>query len=482
MKWLVSLSMVFFLPLISLSQDGKKIFESNCAACHKIEGKLIGPELKGAKEKWEKAGEGELLYKWVQNSKALYESGESKMAQEIWDFDASIMPAQMVTNEEIDAIFEYVATGGEGAVKDTTTTPPDGINQEAGTDYASNANIFWALLVLGMFLVLGIIVVSSSVRSLVGSEYYQNKLKNKLKKGGNATLLAFFLLTSSQLIAAPTEGTEEIWFKFENYHIWIMLTVDIALFFAFIYVRSVFKGLVNEAKTEKELAKEEALEKERSISKILTKAVDLEDEDSVMMDHDYDGIRELDNDLPPWWVWSFYASIIFAVVYLLHFHVFKTGDLQHEEYTKSIELAEKEIDAYLAANAMNVDENTVVALESSSDIQAGKGIFKQYCVSCHKENGEGDIGPNLTDDFWIYGNEVKDLFKVVKYGAKNGMKSWKEELNPQQMQQVVSFILTLEYRDGKEPQGEYYGEDGEKEKAFELNDEQEVEAEELIDD
>lgn len=464
MNWLKALSLVLMFPIMVQAQDGQKLFNSNCAACHKIDDKLIGPPLKGVKEKWEKAGEADLLYEWIKNPKALYDKGESQMAKDIWDYDASMMAPQAVSNEEIDAIFDYVAAGPAEVVKDTSDTNLD-IAQGPVTDYEANANIFWALLALGFFLMIGIIVMTSSIRGLVGSEYYQKKLKNKLNDGGKAALVLAFLGISTTAFGQG-EGQQEIWFKFEMYHLWIMLTVDLILFGALLYVRSVFKSLVKEAQTEEVRKKEEKLEKERSLNKILTAAVDIEDEESVLMDHDYDGIQELDNDLPPWWVWGFYASIVFAVIYLLYYHVFQTGDLQYEAYVKDMKQAEEDVAEYLAANAMNVDENTVVLLEDASALSAGQETFKQYCVACHGENGEGQIGPNLTDNHWMYGNDVKDLFKVVKYGAKNGMKSWKEELNPQQMQQVVSYILSLEYKDGKEPEGDFYGEDGEQEEAF----------------
>jgi cytochrome c oxidase cbb3-type subunit 3 len=198
--------------------------------------------------------------------------------------------------------------------------------------------------------------------------------------------------------------------------------------------------------------------KKVSLTQILNDTVPIEEEESIMTDHEYDGIRELDNNLPPWWKWGFYISIVFAFVYMINYHLLGTP-LQVEEYTQSIEKGEQEVQAYLASQSMNVDETSVVQLLDAVDLKSGKGIFIQYCVVCHKEDGGGSVGPNLTDVYWIHGGDIKDLFKTIKYGANNGMKSWKDELNPVQMQEVASYILTMggtNPPDAKAPEGDEF--------------------------
>jgi Cytochrome c, mono- and diheme variants len=126
--------------------------------------------------------------------------------------------------------------------------------------------------------------------------------------------------------------------------------------------------------------------------------------------------------------------------------------------------AQEQVNEYLESQALNVDENTVVALTETKDINTGLNLFNKYCTACHLEGGAGETGPNLTDKYWIHGGDIASIFKTIKHGAANGMKSWKEELNPVQMQQVSSYILTLQGTNppnGLKPQGELYVPEGE---------------------
>jgi cytochrome c oxidase cbb3-type subunit 3 len=172
------------------------------------------------------------------------------------------------------------------------------------------------------------------------------------------------------------------------------------------------------------------------------------------MHHEYDGIKELDNNLPPWWVWMFFATMIFAVVYLLNYHVFKTGDLQVTAYEKEIKRSEKEVKAYLSKMSMNVDETNATLMTDAADLAKGKAIFETNCVTCHNPKGEGNIGPNLTDKNWIYGYDIKEVFKTIKTGTPNGMPEHNSKFNPVQIQQVASFVISLPSAKGKDPQGE----------------------------
>ena len=178
--------------------------------------------------------------------------------------------------------------------------------------------------------------------------------------------------------------------------------------------------------------------------KSLTDAVPVKDEKEVLTDHDYDGIQELDNNLPPWWKWMFYITIGWAFVYLIYFHVLNLGPLSAEEYTTEVAQAEEDVRAYLEAMALNVDENTVEFVLDDARINSGKSTYTKLCVQCHGSGGEGGVGPNLTDDYWIHGGSIKDLFKTVKYGVpQKGMISWQSQLSPVQIQNVTTYILTL---------------------------------------
>ena len=192
-----------------------------------------------------------------------------------------------------------------------------------------------------------------------------------------------------------------------------------------------------------------------------TKAVPLEKEADMLLDHDYDGIKELDNALPPWWKYGFYITILVAVFYILKFEVWHTGMNPTEEYNTEMTIAKTETDAYLASAKENVDENSVTDLDAAGNA-AGKAIFAKTCVPCHLADGQGLVGPNLTDEYWIHGGSIKDIFKTIKYGFPDkGMQSWQTTYSPVEMQQLSSYIRSLRGTNPpnpKAPQGDLYKE------------------------
>ena len=171
----------------------------------------------------------------------------------------------------------------------------------------------------------------------------------------------------------------------------------------------------------------------------------IEDEAEIILDHNYDGIKELDNNLPPWWIYGFYASIVFAAVYLLRYHVF-SGPSQIDELETELADARIAIEAYKKTAKNLVDINTVTELTEAADLSAGKTIFETNCVACHMADGGGGIGPNLTDPNWILGGDIKSVFKTVSEGGRSGkgMIAWKQQLKPLEIAQVSSYVLTFE--------------------------------------
>ena len=183
----------------------------------------------------------------------------------------------------------------------------------------------------------------------------------------------------------------------------------------------------------------------------------LEQEKELEMPHKYDEIIELDNPTPPWFMYLFYLTVLFAVVYGLYYHVYLDGNIQETEYKTEVAVAEKAREEYMKKFANSVNENNVTAVKGAKDITEGAKIYSTNCIACHGDKGQGGVGPNLTDKFWIHGGDVKALFKTLTYGVpEKGMIAWNKTLNPLQIQKVASFILTLQGTNpagAKEPQG-----------------------------
>ncbi len=184
----------------------------------------------------------------------------------------------------------------------------------------------------------------------------------------------------------------------------------------------------------------------------------IEEEKDLLIDHTYDGIQELDNPTPTWFNALFYSTIVFAIGYLLFYHVFGWGMNQEQEYIAEMQAAEKQRMEFLASSGTNIDENSVELDLSPEMVISGQKIYLQNCGVCHGNQGEGMIGPNLTDEYWLHGGDIKDIFRVVKYGVPDkGMVPWESSLTPVQITQVSNFIVSLSGTNPpnpKEPQGD----------------------------
>jgi cytochrome c oxidase cbb3-type subunit 3 len=200
--------------------------------------------------------------------------------------------------------------------------------------------------------------------------------------------------------------------------------------------------------------------KQPSIIEKLNASVAVEKEEDIMLDHNYDGIRELDNNLPPWWKYGFYITIVWAVIYMIHFHVSNTGKLQLAEYEDQLAIAKAQVEEYRKKAANLVDENNAVLLTDQASLAAGQSVFMDNCAACHGRAGEGGVGPNLTDDYWLHSGSIGAVFKTIKYGyPEKGMKAWQQDLGAKQIHEVSSFIMSLRGTNpanAKEKQGELY--------------------------
>jgi cytochrome c oxidase cbb3-type subunit 3 len=197
-------------------------------------------------------------------------------------------------------------------------------------------------------------------------------------------------------------------------------------------------------------------------NKIFTRAVPVEKEADILLDHDYDGIKELDNALPPWWKYGFYITIGVAFIYLLNFHVFGIGLNPAQEYNAEMESARIKKEIYEASNKDRIDENKV-PMATSDGILAGKNLFETNCIACHIKDGGGNVGPNLTDDYWLHKGSLNDIYNTIKVGyADKGMQSWSGQFTPKEISYLASYIKTLHGTKPaapKAPQGELYADE-----------------------
>lgn len=444
------------------AQSGEALFNTKCATCHQPHKDGTGPKLFGIRDAWANGGAGEdAIYQWVNNFETAAANDDYAKSR----IDAK--PANMnkfpeLTKEQIVSIFDWVDAQPEKTVAAAPTSDNGEEVIEYVPDYENNLNMFYFLvgtIIIMLFIIIG---MSNSIRTLVNSDYFKEKLKAREGSGAAKAILLLIGLTilgSNQSYAMTFNGpgeaaTDMPWLQVETVELYYLVGINIVLLGVIFYLRRLFNEFITMVKEPAEVEEAPAAEVLKKVNTILTDVVPIEEEHTILLQHEYDGIRELDNNLPPWWVWGFYASILFAVVYLFNYHILGVSDLQAEAYDKEVKQAEIEVQAYLEKMAMNVDENSATLLTDDKDLSAGKVLFEKNCTTCHRIDGSGDIGPNLTDKNWIYGFDIKDVFKTVKNGTAKGMPSHSEKLNPVQTQQVASYVLTLPETAGKDPEGD----------------------------
>ncbi len=252
------------------------------------------------------------------------------------------------------------------------------------------------------------------------------KLKNKI---WFSFLLILFTLTS-QPISAASSGDKL------DAVVQIMLIITI-LVIAFVLWLAVVYSEKNDVKGKT------FLEPMHKFFVWITHLTPLEKEKDILSHHDFDGIRELDNKVPPWFNFLFYGTIVWGIIYMLVFHVFGDGQIQATEYKMEIQQAALEREIMIKSGTFLNEEN-VTLLTDAAGLSEGKTIFQKNCISCHAIDGGGLVGPNLTDDYFIHGDGIKNIFKTIKYGViVKGMIAWQTQLDPNKMQQVASYIISL---------------------------------------
>lgn len=337
----------------------------------------------------------------------------------------------------------------------------------SGDTYFSNP-LFNTLLVIIIVLIIMVLALSSALKNIISSDFFIEKIKKdkEQKPSGpkaNGLILLFVMLSFAAYSQdkLPATASDDRIGGLDQFTFYTMLVIIASELMVLGLLFNTFKNILITKKTE---ALAEKKPQGKTILDKLNGTVEIEKEESIMLDHDYDGIKELDNNLPPWWKYGFYLTILVAVVYLINYHITKTAPLQKEEYSNSIKQAETEIAEYMKSSANNVDESTVKQLSDAADLASGKDLFVGTCAACHGRLGEGGVGPNLTDAYWLHGGSIQDIFKTIKYGwPDKGMKSWKEDFSPVQIAQLSSFIRSLQGSNppkAKDKQGELYEEQG----------------------
>ena len=333
--------------------------------------------------------------------------------------------------------------------------------QIVSTGYNQLAVLLLILIVVLAFVIWGMGQVLTTLgRQLID----KNKNASKMM---SVVLLAGFSLLSQ--VAVAQEKVTEVVKEVPNYGglsqsaYYMFLTVigmelTVILFLAFSIRRMYTELLPEKIKPVKE---ESRLADwwEKMDAKYFTKAVSVEKEADILMDHNYDGIKELDNALPPWWKYGFYITIGVAFIYLLNFHVFGLGKNPTEEYNAEMENAMIKKEIYEASNKDKIDENNVPMADAAGLI-AGQRLFETNCVACHLKDGGGSVGPNLTDNYWLHKGSLNDIYNTIKNGYPDkGMQSWSSQFTPKEISFLTGYVKSLvgtKPAVAKAQQGEFY--------------------------
>lgn len=336
------------------------------------------------------------------------------------------------------------------------TTAPSNVSSDF------NISINTTLCAIAVVLLFIIIMLTRTVFQAIDFYKYNNTKPDSADKGNVKPLViltGLFILSHAayaQNAPAATAAVSNSAEQLTNIYFYSFITViiiEIAIVFFLLKALRFLTGL------DKQQSLKIADKPESSLWNKINLLKPLEEEKDLDTGHSYDGIRELDNVIPPWFTAAFVATIIFAIVYLYRYEVAKSVPDQFAEYQTEMREAKVLQDSILKLEGNNIDENTVVML-SGSDLDAGKSVYAANCAACHGDKGQGGVGPNLTDDFWVHSGSIKDIFISIKYGwVEKGMKPWKDDFSPKQIAQLSSYVKSLKGTNppnAKEKQGELF--------------------------
>lgn len=330
--------------------------------------------------------------------------------------------------------------------------------------------LFVVLLIIAILLLIAIVIFADVVKAAA----YNRMEKEKKNTNQSSALKSFFVIAivgyGSNLLYAQASDIQYTQFNNTYYGLdsavlYSMLVIIGLEIFILWSLYNISMQLIDASERKEQIEAEKLKNniKQPSFIEKINASVAIEKEADILLDHNYDGIHELDNNLPPWWKYSFYLTILFSIFYLIHFHITHTGKLQVSEYEDQLMEAKLQVENYKKKAANLIDENNATLLTDETSLAAGKSAFLDNCVACHGRLGEGGVGPNLIDDYWLHGGSIKDIFKIIKYGwPEKGMKSWQQDLGAKQIHEIASYIKSLHGTqpiNAKEKQGDFYREE-----------------------
>ncbi|MBU6324278.1 MAG: c-type cytochrome [Bacteroidetes bacterium] len=334
----------------------------------------------------------------------------------------------------------------------------------AGASISNWWLVFFAVAIFALFLAIDLFnrvqVYMAFKRSNEVDSFWKEQFPAARMKVMRVYLGIVLLSALAVLMMVFWAGGEEI-FKSKERTAWIWwgikvlsIVIGLGVLFMFNTVNSLYQG-------ERLVLGKEAVaetEKEGFWGKLFQIRATSTDND-VDLKHDFDGISELDNPPPPWFMYLFYTTILFGVVYMVRYQWTGQGLRQEQEYAVEMKAAAAREQAMLANAAEKVDESNVTLITDKSKLGNMAAVFVKNCAVCHGKNAEGLVGPNLTDEYWIYGGDIKNLFKTIRHGTPNGMQKFDGVLKPSQIQLIASYVLSLQGSNPpnpKAPQGEKY--------------------------
>ncbi|MDQ0105396.1 cytochrome c oxidase cbb3-type subunit 3 [Chitinophaga terrae (ex Kim and Jung 2007)] len=310
-----------------------------------------------------------------------------------------------------------------------------------------------AVVLLTAIIGLAIVIIVLGNAVIGAIDIFRERMKKDAEKvAAVAAIIGLTLLSHS----ANAQGVFSTLSPVSYYLLLSVLGVELLVVICLLFVLRFLVGIKSRKK-----AKAISISKPRvnwfeKINK--TQSLDAASEEEADMGHNYDGIRELNNPTPPWWKWGFLFTIAFGIVYTWRTEVSHAAPNQLEELAAAEEKAAIAKEEYLKKAANNIDENNVTLLTEPADLAAGQKIFAASCAPCHGPQGQGVVGPNLTDDYWLHGGKINEIFKTIKYGvAEKGMKAWQEDFSPKQLAQIASYVKSIHGSNPpnpKEPQGQ----------------------------